>query len=158
MLSTSNVTPSSDGSSAMWVTTSVRCSWSDVGVDCVRVGVLGGAANAVRGEQDSSLEYEVVSVPAAYEAVQERLEQVANQVLLGGSRSGDCRMHRMALAIGSQPWPLPCAAHGPAAGPRSGARARPLSPLRCLGCRRRVGLDLHGALPCPGAGDVDLAM
>lgn len=99
MLSTSNVTPSSDGSSAMWVTTSVRCSWSDVGVDCVRVGVLGGAANAVRGEQDSSLEYEVVSVPAAYEAVQERLEQVANQVLLGGSRSGDCRMHRMALAI-----------------------------------------------------------
>ena len=71
---------------------------------------------------------------------------------------GDCRILRMALAFGSLPWPLPCAAHGPVAGPRSGARARPLSPVRRPGCRRRVGLDLYGALPRTSAGDVDLAM
>ena len=47
---------------------------SDAGVDRVRVGVLGGATNAVRGEQDAALEHEVIPVPAADETVQEGLE------------------------------------------------------------------------------------
>ena len=47
---------------------------SDVGVDRVRVDVLGGTTNAVRRKQDSSLEYEVIPVLAADEAVQEGFE------------------------------------------------------------------------------------
>lgn len=47
---------------------------SNVGVDHVRIGVLGGATNAVSGEQNSAFEHEVISMFTADEAVQKGLE------------------------------------------------------------------------------------
>ena len=45
--------------------------WSHVCVDGVSVRILCGTADAIRCEQDSSLEYEVVSVSATPQSVKE---------------------------------------------------------------------------------------
>lgn len=59
--------------------------WTHVCVDGVSVRILCGTADAIRCEQDSSLEYEVVSVSATHQSVKEGLVQVADHVLLSGS-------------------------------------------------------------------------
>lgn len=54
----------------------------DVRSDGVRIGVLGRAPHAVGGQQDPTLEHEVLGTGGASETIQERLQRVPDWILL----------------------------------------------------------------------------